>query len=97
VDRPKRTGVRSQEEVVCKSAARKAPVVERRWGLLFCCLNLVLNLFRLIDRARSFKKVATVSALNIKGIPADLIVLELNVGIKDCTATGAGVGRTNRT
>ena len=49
-----------------------------------------------IYRAGSFEKVATVSTLDIQGIPADFIVIELDIGIKDCTTTGAGVGRTNR-
>ena len=51
--------------------------------------------FRFIDRARSFKKVATVGTLNIKGIPADFIVIKLDKGREDCTTTGTGVGWSN--
>ena len=51
--------------------------------------------FRFVYRTGGFEQVATVSTLDIKGIPADFIVIELDIGIKDCTTTGAGVGWTN--
>ena len=52
--------------------------------------------FRFVYRTGGFEQVATVSTLDIKGIPADFIVIELDIGREDCTTTGAGVGWTNR-
>jgi len=58
-------------------------------GFFFLCLNTV----GIIHRARSFEQVATVSTFDIKGIPGNLIVIELNEGTKDATATDALVCR----
>jgi hypothetical protein len=59
-------------------------------------LNLILNLVRFIYRAGSFEQVATVSALDIKCIPADFIIIELDIGRKDCASADALMRRTNR-
>ena len=61
-------------------------------GFFFCCLN-----FLLVHRARSFEQVATVSTLHIKGIPADFVVLELDIGIEDGTTADALMSGTDRT
>ena len=56
-------------------------------------LHITLCLF--VDRAGSFEQVTAVSALHIKGIPADFVIFELNVGIEDGTTADALVCWTN--
>lgn len=58
-------------------------------GLLFLCL--------FVNRTGSLEQVTATSALHIKGIPTDLVVLKLNVGIEDSATADALVRRTDRT